>query len=58
MEGTKQIFLPAIPKGIMGVCQQLSMGHEWWFGHPTLWQGGHGQEKDLQFFAACLIYLH
>ena len=41
----------------MGVCQQLSMGHKWWYIHPMLGQGGHGWEKDLQFFAACLIYL-
>ena len=25
--------------------------------HPTLGQAGHGREKDLQFFAACPIYL-
>ena len=41
----------------MCVCQQLSMGHERWYVHPTLGQGGHGREKDLQFFAACPIYL-
>ena len=33
------------------------MGHEQWYIHPTLGQGGYGQEKDLQFFATCPIHL-
>ena len=41
----------------MGVCQQLSTGHKWWYVHPTPGQGGHGREEDLQFFAACPIYI-
>ena len=41
----------------MGVCQQLSIGHEWWNVHPTLRQAGRGWEKDLQFFTTCPIYL-
>ena len=57
MEGTKQLVLPAMPKGIIGVHQQLSMGHKRWYVHPMPRQAGHGWEKDLQFFAACLIYL-
>ena len=41
----------------MCVHQQLCPGHEWRYVHPTLGQGGCGWEKDLQFFAACPIYL-
>ena len=33
------------------------MGHERGYIHPTLWQGGRGQEKDLQFFPPHLIDL-
>ena len=56
-EGTKQLVPPTMPKGIVGVYQQLSMGHERWYIHPMLGQGDCGWEKDLQFFATCLIYL-
>ena len=45
------------PREFMCVHQQLSMGHEQWYIHPTLGRGSHGWEKDLQFFATCLIYL-
>ena len=57
MEGTKQLVPLGMPKGVMCICQQLSIGHEWWYIHPMLGQGGHGWEKDLQFFAVCLIHL-
>ena len=56
-EGAKQLVPPAIPKGIVCVHQQLCTGHERWYIHPTLGRAGHGREKDLQFFAACPIYL-
>ena len=56
-EGAKQLVPIAMPKGIVGVCQQLSMGHKQWYVHPMLRQGGLGWEKDLQFFATCPIYL-
>ena len=56
-EGTKQLVPPTMPKGIVCVCQKLTTGHEWWYIHPMLRRGGHGPEKDLQFFAACPIYL-
>ena len=57
MEGAKQLVLPTMPDRVVCVCQQLCMGHERWYIHPTLWQGGHGREKDLQFFTICLIHL-
>ena len=56
MEGIKQLFLPEVPQGVVCVHQQLCPGHEWWCVHPILRQGGHGWEKDLQFFAACPIH--
>ena len=56
-EGAKQLVLPAMPKGVMCVCQQLSTGHKWWYIHPSLGRGGCSWEKDLQFFTACPIYL-
>ena len=56
-EGAKQFVPPAMPKGVVCICQQLSMGHEQWYVHSMLGQGSHSQEKDLQFFVACLIYL-
>ena len=42
-EGTKQLVPPAMPKGVMCVCQQLCTGHKRWYVHPMLGQGGHGQ---------------
>ena len=57
MEGIKQLVPPTMPKEIMGVQQQLSMGHKWWYIHPMLGQAGHGWDKDLQLFATCPIYL-
>ena len=57
MEGSKQLVLPTMPKGITCVCQQLNSSHERWYVHPTFGQGGCSQQKDLQFFAACPIYL-
>ena len=56
-EGAKQLVPPAMPKRVVCVCQQLSTGHKRWYIHPTLGQGGHGWEEDLQLFAACPIYL-
>ena len=44
-------------QGVMCVCQQLCTGHEQWYIHPMLGQGGCGQEKDLQFFTTCPICL-
>ena len=41
----------------MCICQQLCMGHERWYIHPTLGQGSHSREQDLQVIAACPIYL-
>ena len=46
-----------MPKGIICVHQQLCTGQKWGYVHPTLRRAGHGQEKDLQFSAACPIYL-
>ena len=46
-EGGKQFVLPALPKGVVCVCQQLCMSHEYWYIYPMLGQGGHGWEKDL-----------
>ena len=57
VEGAKQLVLPTVPKQIMGVHQQLSIGQKRWYVHPMLGQGSHGWEKDLQFFVACPIYL-
>ena len=57
MEVTKQLVLPTMPKGIVGVHQQLCISHKRGYVHPTLAQAGHGWEKDLQLFATCLIYL-
>ena len=37
--------------------QQLCLGHEWRYVHPTLGRGSCGWEKDLHFFTAHLIYL-
>ena len=45
-----------MPEGIMGVHQQLSMGHEQWYIHAMVGRGGRGWQKDLQFFAAHPIY--
>ena len=56
-EGVKQLILPEVPQGVMCVHQQLLTGHKLWYIHPTLKRGGHGHEKDLQFFATCLIHL-
>ena len=57
MEGAKQLVPPEVPKGVICICQQLCAGHEQWYIHPKLKQGSHGQEKDMQFFATCLVHL-
>ena len=54
--GTKQLVPTTIPKGIIVVRQQLSTGHEWGYVHSMLRRGGHGLEKDLQFFVSHPIY--
>ena len=43
-EGAKQLVPPAMPKGIVCVCQQLCTGHEQVFLHPMLGRGGRGWE--------------
>ena len=57
LEGTKQLVPPAMPKVVVCIYQQLSIGYNWWYIHPMLRRGGCGQEEDLKFFATCLTYL-
>ena len=56
-KGTKKLVAPSVPQGVMCVHQKLCMGHEQWYIHPVLGQGGRGWEKDLQFFNTRLIHL-
>ena len=46
-----------MPKGIVSVRQQLCTGQERGYVHPTLRQASRRREEDLQFVAACPIYL-
>ena len=56
-KGTKQLVLPKTPQGVVCIYPKLRLGHKEWDVHPMLGGGGHGQEKDLQFIAACPIHL-
>ena len=56
-EDAKQLVPPTMPKKVVYVCHQLSMGHGWWYVCPTLGRGSSGWEKYLQFFATFPIHL-
>ena len=42
MQGTNQLIPPAVPQGVMHMCQQLCPGHEGWDIRPMLGRGGCG----------------